>query len=208
MVFLSALSLVQGAVAWAGLALGLGLCIAGVANNKLGVGDAVLFVALMQQLTVPLTFFGSYYRQTQKALIDMEQMFELLATPPRVADDPKAPDLKVTAGRVEFRDVVFGYSPAEPVLRGVSFAVPGATTTAVVGATGSGKSTVLRLLLRFYDPLAGAVLIDGADIRRRTQASVRRAVAVVPQVRDAFALVLSCVVCVCFASSLAAGSIP
>ncbi|KAI8474748.1 MAG: ABC transporter type 1, transmembrane domain-containing protein [Monoraphidium minutum] len=183
MVFLSLLSMVQSSVVWVGMAAGLAVCVRGVARGTLTVGDTVLFVTMMQQLYVPLTFFGSYYRQVQKALIDMENMFELLATDPRTRDGPGAPPLRVTAGRVDFRDVVFGYHTHSPVLKGVSFGVPGATTLAVVGSTGSGKSTILRLLLRFYDPQSGGVFIDGSNIRHASQASVRAAIAVVPQTR-------------------------
>jgi ABC-type transport system involved in Fe-S cluster assembly fused permease/ATPase subunit len=116
-----------------------------------------------------------------KALIDMENMFELLATPPAIQDVPGARPLGLATGRVDFQDVVFGYSAAAPVLKGVSFSAAGGSTVAVVGSTGSGKSTILRLLLRLYDPQAGRVLIDGQDISRVTQDSVRRAIAVVPQ---------------------------
>lgn len=126
---------------------------------------------------------SSHLIQVQKALIDMENMFELLATRPAVVDEPGATTLRVTEGRVDFKDVVFSYNPSigQPVLKGVSFNVPGGKSLAVVGSTGSGKSTLLRLLLRFYDPQSGAVLIDGQNIRRCRQLSVRAAIAVVPQ---------------------------
>ncbi|KAG2448895.1 hypothetical protein HYH02_006243 [Chlamydomonas schloesseri] len=183
MAFLAMLSITQASVVWLGLASGMVVCVRGVVRSSLTVGDAVLFVTMMNQLYVPLTFFGSYYRQVQKALIDMENMFELLDTAPSVQDPPGQPRrLVVAAGRVDFDQVVFGYNPTSvPVLKGVTFAVPGGKTLAVVGATGSGKSTILRLLLRFYDPQSGRVLIDSQDIRWITQESLRRAVAVVPQ---------------------------
>ncbi|KAG2501077.1 hypothetical protein HYH03_000896 [Edaphochlamys debaryana] len=182
MAFLAMLSITQASVVWFGLASGMVVCVRGVVRHTLTVGDAVLFVTMMNQLYVPLTFFGSYYRQVQKALIDMENMFELLDTEPSVRDAPAARQLAVSAGRLDFERVVFAYQPtAPPVLKGVSFTVPGHKTLAVVGATGSGKSTILRLLLRFYDPLSGRVLLDGQDIKTVTQDSLRRAVAVVPQ---------------------------
>ncbi|KAF8055403.1 Abcb6 [Scenedesmus sp. PABB004] len=181
--FLSLLSMVQSAVVWLGLAAGLVVCVWGASRGSLTVGDTVLFLTMMSQLYVPLTYFGSYYRQVTKALIDMENMFELLATAPRVTDAPGARRLAVTEGRVDFREVVFSYTPGlgAPVLKGVTFTAPGGKTLAVVGSTGSGKSTLLRLLLRFYDPQGGAVLIDGTDVRACRQASVRAAIAVVPQ---------------------------
>ncbi|KAF6265156.1 hypothetical protein COO60DRAFT_1697984 [Scenedesmus sp. NREL 46B-D3] len=181
--FLSLLSIVQSMVVWIGLAAGLIVCVWGSSRGTLTVGDTVLFITMMQQLYVPLTYFGSYYRQVQKALIDMENMFELLATAPAVADEPGARSLRVSEGRVDFREVTFSYNPllGQPVLKGVSFTAPGGKTLAIVGSTGSGKSSLLRLLLRFYDPQGGAVLIDGQDIRHCTQASVRGAIAVVPQ---------------------------
>ncbi|GFR40170.1 hypothetical protein Agub_g727 [Astrephomene gubernaculifera] len=182
MAFLAMLSITQASVVWLGLAAGMVVCVRGVVGGSLTVGDAVLFVTMMNQLYVPLTFFGSYYRQVQKALIDMENMFELLDTEPGVQDSPGAGRLVVREARVDFQRVVFAYSPASPpVLKGVSFTVPGGKTLAVVGATGSGKSTILRLLLRFYDPSSGRVLFDGQDIRGVTQESLRRAIAVVPQ---------------------------
>ncbi|WIA38058.1 hypothetical protein OEZ86_001427 [Tetradesmus obliquus] len=181
--FLSLLSIVQSMVVWIGLAAGLIVCVWGSSRGSLTVGDTVLFITMMQQLYVPLTYFGSYYRQVQKALIDMENMFELLATTPAVADEPGARSLRVSEGRVDFKEVVFSYNPllGQPVLKGVSFTAPGGKTLAIVGSTGSGKSSLLRLLLRFYDPQGGAVLIDGQDIRHCSQASVRGVIAVVPQ---------------------------
>ncbi|GLC34551.1 hypothetical protein PLESTB_001249100 [Pleodorina starrii] len=182
MAFLAMLSITQASVVWFGLATGMVVCVRGVVRGSLTVGDAVLFVTMMNQLYVPLTFFGSYYRQVQKALIDMENMFELLDTEPSVRDSPGAGQLRVGPARVDFERVVFGYTASSlPVLKGVTFAVPGGKTLAVVGATGSGKSTILRLLLRFYDPLSGRVLLDGQDIKMVSQESLRRAVAVVPQ---------------------------
>ncbi|KAF8054728.1 Abcb6 [Scenedesmus sp. PABB004] len=165
--FLSLLSMVQSAVVWLGLAAGLVVCVWGASRGSLTVGDTVLFLTMMSQLYVPLTYFGSYYRQVTKALIDMENMFELLATAPRVTDAPGARRLAVTEGRVDFREVVFSYTPGlgAPVLKGVTFTAPGGKTLAVVGSTAAG----------------GAVLIDGTDVRACRQASVRAAIAVVPQ---------------------------
>mmetsp|Transcript_18402 Transcript_18402/g.51583 ORF Transcript_18402/g.51583 Transcript_18402/m.51583 type:complete len:1155 (+) Transcript_18402:140-3604(+) len=180
--FLALLAIVQGAVVWVGMSAGVIICVKGVVDGSLTVGDAVLFITVVNQLYVPLSVFGSYYRQVQKALVDVENMFDLLATEPKVRDRPGAKPLAVVSGAVDFRDVVFGYHPAAvPVLRGVSFGIQGGRTLAVVGATGSGKSTILKLLLRFYDPLSGSVNIDNQDIKDATLASVRKTISVVPQ---------------------------
>ncbi|KAG1671983.1 hypothetical protein FOA52_013356 [Chlamydomonas sp. UWO 241] len=182
MAFLAMLAIVQGTVVWLGLVSGLVVCVRGVADGSLTIGDTVLFVTMINQLYIPLTYFGSYYRQVQKALIDMENMFELINTPPSVQDPPSGAQLVTTAGEVTFDNVVFRYKEKAPaVLKGVSFHVPGGQTLAVVGATGSGKSTILRLLLRFYDVNQGSVRIDGMDVRAVTQHSLRSAIAVVPQ---------------------------
>ncbi|KAL4458403.1 hypothetical protein ABPG75_013268 [Micractinium tetrahymenae] len=178
---ISMLNIAQSVLVFLGLAMGLVVCVRGIVSGTLTVGDAVLFLSLMNQLVAPLSFFGSYYRQIQKGLVDMENMFELMATKPAVADAPGAAPLAITRGDVTFDNVTFSYATGAPVLRNVSFSLAGGKTLALVGATGSGKSTVVRLLLRFYDPSSGRVLIDGADISTVTLGSLRRAIAVVPQ---------------------------
>ncbi|KAK9811422.1 hypothetical protein WJX72_003723 [[Myrmecia] bisecta] len=181
MAVLNALNILQSCVIFGGLAAGLAVCVHGIAVGSLTVGDAVLFLTMMNQLYSPLNFFGSYYRQVQKGLIDMENMFEMLATVPKVRDIANASTLQVRGASVAFDGVTFGYSPEEPVLKGVSFSVDAGHTLALVGATGSGKSTILRLLLRFYDPESGAVRIDGQNIAHVTQLSLRGIIGVVPQ---------------------------
>ena len=119
--------------------------------------------------------------QMVMSLIDLERMFDLLHEPLEVSDAPDARPLAVEGGRVAFRDVDFGYDPRRPILRGVSFEVPPGHTLAIVGATGSGKSTIARLLYRFYDVTGGAIEIDGQDLRQVTQESLRRAIGIVPQ---------------------------
>jgi ATP-binding cassette subfamily B (MDR/TAP) protein 6 len=175
------LNVAQGFVIFSGLAAGLVVCTQGVADGSLTVGDAVLFVTLMIQLYAPLNYFGSYYRVIQSSMMDMEGLFDLLNTRPTVRDAPDARPLAPTRHEVEFRGVEFGYAPGAPVLKGVSFVARGGKTTAFVGETGSGKSTVLRLLLRLCDPTAGAVLVDGQPLAGATQASLRAAIGVVPQ---------------------------
>jgi ATP-binding cassette subfamily B (MDR/TAP) protein 6 len=181
---MNALNVAQSVVIFFGMAAGMVVCTAGIADGSLTVGDAVLFVTLMQQLYAPLNFFGTYYRMIQAAMLDMEGVFDLLSTKPTVQDFTTAGPLLPPENDeydIEFKDIQFQYADGAPVLCGVSFKAPAGGTTALVGATGSGKSSLLRLLLRFYDPQEGAVLIGGQDIRSVTQASLRACIAVVPQ---------------------------
>ncbi|KAL4420506.1 hypothetical protein ABPG75_010162 [Micractinium tetrahymenae] len=178
---MNVLNVAQSVVIYAGMAAGLLVCTKGIANGTLTVGDGVLFVTLMQQLYGPLNFFGTYYRMIQQAMLDMENMFELLGKHPALQDKPGATALAPQNHTLNFHDVCFQYSDGAPVLKNVSFTVPGGRTVALVGATGSGKSTILRLLFRFYDPQTGAVIMDGQNIADVTQGSLRSQIGVVPQ---------------------------
>ncbi len=152
-----------------------------VADGRQTVGDFVLVNALMIQLYLPLNFMGSVYRDIRQGLIDVEEMFKVLAVGAEVADRPGAMPLKVTAGEVTFDNVSFHYDRERPILREVSFVAPPGRTIAIVGPSGAGKSTISRLLYRFYEVTGGRILIDGQDIAGVTQRSLRNAIGMVPQ---------------------------
>ena len=152
-----------------------------VQAGTMTVGSFVMVNAIVIQITVPLNFLGSAYREIRQALIDMREMYELIDEAPEIVNAPDAGALVRGEGRVTFRDVDFDYGSDRPILRGVSFTVPGGGSLAVVGPSGAGKSTVFRLLFRLYDVTGGAVEIDGQDLRGVTQASLRAAIGVVPQ---------------------------
>jgi ATP-binding cassette subfamily B protein len=135
----------------------------------------------MIQITMPLNFLGNMYREIRQALVDMEEMFHLLEQPAEVQDRPGAKPLEVRAGEIVFDRVEFGYDPERPILKGLSFRVPPGQRVAVVGSSGAGKSTIGRLLFRFYDVTGGAIRIDGQDLRDVTQESLHASIGVVPQ---------------------------
>ncbi|TRD20804.1 ABCB family ABC transporter ATP-binding protein/permease [Palleronia caenipelagi] len=178
---LAALNFGQSLIITAGLVSVMVMAAMGVQAGELTTGDFVMVNAYMIQITVPLNFLGTVYREIRQALVDMGQMFGLLEQPADVRDAPDATRLEVPAGEVVFDDVRFGYGPDREVLQGVSFAVPPGRTLALVGASGAGKSTIGRLLFRFYDVTGGAVRIDGQDLREVTQDSLHNAIGVVPQ---------------------------
>ncbi len=171
----------QAAIISVGLTLVMWMAATGIAEGRYTLGDFVLVNTYLLQLYQPLSFFGFVYREIKQAIIDMERMFELLGQDREVADRPDAQPLRVAGGAVEFRDVHFGYDARRPILKGVSFTIPAGRTVAVVGTSGAGKSTIARLLFRFYDADGGAILIDGQDVRNVTQSSLRAAIGVVPQ---------------------------
>jgi ATP-binding cassette subfamily B protein len=153
----------------------------GVAQGRMTIGDFVMVNAYLLQLYGPLNMLGWVYRVLRQSFTDIEQMYALLAERSEIEDQPGAAPLKPGPGRVAFRNVSFAYDERRPILNDVSFDVPAGKTVAIVGPTGGGKTTVARLLFRFYDPQGGAIAIDGQDLRDVTQASLRDAIGVVPQ---------------------------
>nr|WP_050522465.1 ABC transporter transmembrane domain-containing protein [Pseudorhodobacter wandonensis] len=178
---LSFLNFGQSLIITTGLVIVMVMAAMGVQQKILTVGDFVMVNAYMIQITMPLNFLGTVYREIRQALVDMGEMFALLGQPAEVVDKPGATALQVNGGEVTFDNVQFGYDKERPILKGVSFTVAPGQRIALVGPSGSGKSTIGRLLFRFYDVVGGAVRIDGQDLRDITQDSLHAKIGVVPQ---------------------------
>ena len=178
---LSLLNVGQNVLITTGLVIVMVMAARGVQRGEFTVGDFVMVNAYMMQITMPLGFLGTVYREIRQALVDMGEMFGLLGQPAEVVDQPDAPDLRVMGGEVVFDNVTFAYDAARPILKGISLRVGPGQRIALVGPSGSGKSTIGRLLFRFYDVTGGSISIDGQDIRDVTQTSLHQLIGVVPQ---------------------------
>ena len=180
-VSLAWLNLGQTVILSVGLVAAMWMAAVGVQNGSMTVGQFVAVNAYMIQLTMPLNFLGTVYREIRQSLVDMREMFTLLDQPPEVVDKTGAKALDVGDAELRFDDIHFAYDAERPILKAVDITVPGGKTLAIVGPSGSGKSTISRLLFRFYDVGRGAIRIDGQDVRDISQESLRAAIGVVPQ---------------------------
>jgi ATP-binding cassette subfamily B protein len=182
-VSLNALNVGQAVIISAALAVMMIMAASGVTHKTMSVGQFVLVNTYLMQLYVPLNFLGFVYLQLNQGLVDMEQMFSLLRVNHEITDTPGAVVLSPAGppAEIRFENVHFSYNPDRQILKGVSFLASPGQKIAIVGPTGSGKSTISRLLFRFYDTTAGAVLVDGVNVKNITQHSLRGAIGVVPQ---------------------------
>jgi ATP-binding cassette subfamily B protein len=180
-VSLGLLNIGQSAIIAVAVTLLMILAAQGVVAGALTLGDLVLVNGLLIQLYIPLNFLGMVYREIKQSLIDMDRMFRLLNENREVEDKPGAVALDATNPTVRFEHVDFSYDPRRQILSDVSFEIPAGKTVAVVGHSGSGKSTVARLMFRFYDVTGGRITVNGRDIRDVTQKSLRAAIGIVPQ---------------------------
>lgn len=178
---MSMLNFGQGAIIALGVTLIMFFAASGVVDKSMSIGDLVMVNAFMLQLFIPLGALGIIYRQIKYTLADMDLVFKLLQQEPEIQDANTAPELKVSNGEVKFENVSFAYDEKRQILHEVDFEIPAGKTLAVVGYSGGGKSTLVRLLFRFYDVTAGRILIDNQNIQNVTQDSLREAIGIVPQ---------------------------
>lgn len=178
---LSLFNIGQSGILSVGIVAVMVLAAYGVTAGRMTLGDFIMVNAYLLQLYQPLNMLSWVWRILRQAFTDIEQMYGLLSEQSEIEDRPGAPALNRGPGRVVFSQIDFAYDPRRPILNDISFEIPGGRTLAIVGPTGGGKSTIARLLFRFYDPQDGAITIDGQNLRDVTQASLRSAIGVVPQ---------------------------
>ncbi|KAL0266882.1 UNVERIFIED_CONTAM: hypothetical protein PYX00_009314 [Menopon gallinae] len=180
---LALLNFGQNAIFSCALSLIMVLAAREIVAGNMTVGDLVMVNGLLFQLSVPLGFLGSVYREVRQALIDMQTMFELMTRDPGIKNKTGARPLNITPenASIEFRNVNFQYEDGKPILQNLSFKIPAGKKVAIVGGSGSGKSSVIRLLYRFFEPDSGEILINGQNIRDVDMESLRRSIAIVPQ---------------------------
>ena len=178
---MSMLNFGQGVIIAIGVTIVMFFAANGVVEGSMSIGDLVMVNAFLLQLFIPLNALGIIYRQIKYTLADMDLVFKLLKLKPEIEDSENAKDLVVNNGEVTFEDVDFSYQEDRSILHDVNFSIPAGKTVAVVGFSGGGKSTLVRLLFRFYDVTKGRILIDGQDIKSVTQSSLRKAIGIVPQ---------------------------
>ena len=178
---LSLLNVSQALVVIGGITVMLVMAAFNIRDGTMTIGGFIVVNTYLMQLSIPLNFLGTVYREIRQALVDMENMFSLLDEKPEIIDKTNARLLDVHSGEISFQHVCFGYESERLILDNISFTVPPAQKVAIVGPTGVGKSTISRLILRFYDPTSGSVTIDGSDLKDVKQDSLRDAIGVVPQ---------------------------
>ncbi len=157
------------------------MAVTDVISQKISVGDFVMINAFMMQLFLPLNFLGFIYREVRVALVNIEKLFDLLATKPSVTEKSDAIPLKEFHDTIYFESVHFTYDHKRPILQGLSFQIEPKQTVAVVGSSGAGKSTIAKLLLRFFDTTQGRILFGKVPIENYTLTSLREHIGVVPQ---------------------------
>lgn len=175
------LNMGQGLIITAGLTALLGLAVREYLAGAATLGDFVLITTYLNRIAIPLSFLGTMYRYLKESLANVDEMFKLLDVQNHVVDRPDAKELENPEGRVVLQHITFGYKKDRPIIKDISIDIPARSSVALVGASGSGKSTISKLLLRFYDVDGGSISIDGTDIRDITQASLRRSIGVVAQ---------------------------
>jgi ATP-binding cassette subfamily B protein len=178
---LSSFNVGQSLILSVGVVIVMVLAAYGVVDKHLTIGEFVMVNAYLLQLYQPLNMLGWVYRNLRQSMTDIEQMYKLLEEKSEIVDLPGAPALVRGPGHIRFDHVGFSYDSRRPILKDVSFEIPAGHTVAIVGPTGGGKTTIARILFRFYDPQNGTISIDGKDIKSVTQDSVRQAIGVVPQ---------------------------